>query len=592
MSEDHIDAPIVKRIGYNAVDLWELSKKPDDHELLFDYPTVYLIYNRDKKGKYDVYVGETNDIKQRTRQHLIEDPKTREDWDELRISEDASMIIIGHNRFNKSLTLDIENKMMLYMSGITDVDRLNNRRENEQNKYFTDDIRDVIFSKIWRELRTVDNDLFPLERIIQDSAIFKASPFHKLTDEQNDAKNLILERVSEALIGNQTGQLILVEGEAGSGKTVLLSTIFYLMTQYSHNDEFPEFKNTRNFLLVNHDEQLKVYEDTIEKLGIRGDGEKIVSKPTTFINNHEPEDKVDVVLVDEAHLLWTQGKQSYRGKNQLRDIMARAKVTIAIFDPKQVLKTEEYLEAEQILALENHAYKQNNLIKLKNQLRINADDQTVDWIRAITDERVIKPMHKDSKGYDLRIFDDPVKMYHEIQKLNGDREKAGLSRLLATFDWPYKQKGHPDDSPYWMVNTGDLSLPWNLQLPVDESQSHLRKHLSWAEQSQTVDEVGSTYTIQGFDLNYAGVIIGPSVKYVDGKIVFDPELSENKNAVRNRTLSNGKKAQVSDELLANELNVLLTRGVNGLFIYAVDSDLNSRLHGEMMTKIRMVRNNE
>lgn len=582
MSADNIAAPIVKQIEYNAVGLHELSETTDDHELLFDYPTVYLIYKRGSKGKYDVYVGETNNIKQRTRQHLVEDPKNRKDWDEFRSAKDVSMIIIAHNRFNKSLTLDIENKMMLYMSGVSEVGRLNNRRENEQNKYFTDDIRDNVFSKIWRKLRKVNNNLFPLERIIQDSAIFKASPFHKLTEEQNNAKDLILERVSEALLGNKQNQLILVEGEAGSGKTVLLSTIFYLMNQYSQNEDFPEFKESRNFLLVNHDEQLKVYEDTIEKLGISGEGEKIVSKPTTFINNHAPEDKVDVVLVDEAHLLWTQGKQSYRGKNQLKDIMARAKVTIAVFDPKQVLKTEEYLEADQIRTIENKADEQNNLIKLKNQLRINADKQTVDWIRALTDERIIKPFHKDSKGYDLRVFDNPVEMYHEIKRLNGDRENAGLSRLLATFDWPYKQKGRPDDAPYWMVTTGGLSLPWNLQLPIDESQSHLKKHLSWAEQNQTVDEVGSTYTIQGFDLNYAAVIIGPSVKYVDGQIVFDPEKSENKNAVRNRTLSNGEKAQVSDELLANELNVLLTRGVNGLFIYASDEILKKQLRSVLV----------
>ncbi len=62
------------------------------------------------------------------------------------------------------------------------------------------------------------------------------------------------------------------------------------------------------------------------------------------------------------------------------------------------------------------------------------------------------------------------------------------------------------------------------------------KNLSWAEQPQTIDEVGSTFVIQGFDLNYAGVILGPSVKYRDGHIVFDSQASCNAKAVRNRTL--------------------------------------------------------
>ncbi len=34
-------------------------------------------------------------------------------------------------------------------------------------------------------------------------------------------------------------------------------------------------------------------------------------KQTSFINNHSSENPVDVVIVDEAHLLWTQGKQSW-----------------------------------------------------------------------------------------------------------------------------------------------------------------------------------------------------------------------------------------------------------------------------------------
>ena len=101
--------------------------------------------------------------------------------------------------------------------------------------------------------------------------------------------------------------------------------------------------------------------------------------------------------------------------------------------------------------------------------------------------------------------------------------------------------------------------------------------MSWAEQEHTIYEVGSTYTIQGFDLNYVGVILGPSVKYRDGKIVFDPSCSKNKKAVQNRTLSDGTKQNFAQTLLRNEINVLLTRGVNGLYIYAQDEELREAL---------------
>ncbi len=57
-------------------------------------------------------------------------------------------------------------------------------------------------------------------------------------------------------------------------------------------------------MLVNHNEQLKVYQQIAKKLGI-GD-EKTVLKPASFINHYSPDDPVDVAFVDEAHLLRTQ----------------------------------------------------------------------------------------------------------------------------------------------------------------------------------------------------------------------------------------------------------------------------------------------
>ena len=536
-------------------DTQKSSLTDSKEELLFEYPVVYIGYDSSKKG-YHVYVGETNDIEQRTQEHLMEE---RDDWQAFRKSDNTMMIVIGHSHFNKSLTLDIENTMMMYMLGVDSVQKLNNRRTNQQYKYFTSGERKPIFSKIWQQLHELNGDLFPIEEVIRDSAIFKASPFHKLTKEQEIARKKIFLRIKELADTNATGQLIMVEGEAGSGKTVLLSTLFYRLSRMNQD------RNTKNYMLVNHDEQVKVYENIAKKLDLNVD---TVSKPTKFINDHHPDSPVDVVLIDEAHLLWTQGKQSYRGKNQLRDIMKRAKVTVIIFDPKQILKTEGYLTANDILKLENHAQQQHNLIQLKEQLRIKASEGTIIWLRHFIDQHVVLPIPNDS-SYDLKIFDDAQTMYQAIQQRAATTEH-GLSRVVATFDWPYKNN---DRHNRYMVTAGTLSLPWNLQIVPPRGQ----KNLPWAEQSQTINEVGSTFTIQGFDLNYAGVIIGPSVKYRDGQLIFDPSESYNKRATNHRTLANGKKVDVHNELLANELNVLMTRGVHGLYIYAVDDQLRQAL---------------
>lgn len=580
-----LKSPIIEEVKYDVDAIKTLKDNLKDdlgkQELLLEYPTDYVIYSKqDKEAKaYEVYVGETNNIGRRTLQHLNEDSKNREDWNELSKKSNVKMIVIGHEHFNKSLTLDIENRLMLYLGSVNAVKKLDNRRTNSQNKYYTSDEMNPLFSKVWRKLRQKNNELFPVERVIRDSAIFKASPFHSLTKEQDISRELIFEKVQKVIKEHKTGQLIFVEGEAGSGKTVLLSSLFYLLSTEAINN-----KRLNNYLLVNHDQQLKVYKQIATKLDLDSEVKDIVSKPTHFINTHKSSDPVDVVLVDEAHLLWTQGKQSYRGNNQLEDILKLAKVTIIIFDRHQMLTTEEYWENSQIDNLRKKAIQQENFIQLHNQMRMDASPATLHWIHDFVFSKKISMIPKDDRGYDLRVMKSPQELELAIKKHANEREsiKNGLSRVLATFDWEYVDKKSPDEkslgkNKYWNVKVGKWKMPWNLQLNQTKTEKRKNRELSWAEQPQTINEVGSTYTIQGFDLNYSGVVIGPSVKYRNGKVIFDPDASYNKKAVRNRTLSDGSKAKVGEELLPNELNVLLTRGVNGLYIYAVDPELQEKL---------------
>ena len=157
--------------------------------------------------------------------------------------------------------------------------------------------------------------------------------------------------------------------------------------------------------------------------------------------------------------------------------------------------------------------------------------------------------------------------------------KTKLSRIIATYDWEYNGDSEPEDGTkeVWEVSIGNWKKPWNLQTKLSKTEKEEIKTLSWAEQPQTIDEVGSTYTIQGFDLCYAGVILGPSVKYKKGKIVFDPECSKNKDAITSRLLSDGTRKKFGKELIGNEVNVLMTRGVQGIYIYACDETLREAL---------------
>ncbi|MFU1790468.1 DUF2075 domain-containing protein [Mammaliicoccus sciuri] len=549
----------------NSVQKWQTSS---DGKYLLRYPTVYIINDKKRENNFEVYVGETADIRNRTRQHLNVDTKLKPFWEDFSSSSNSSMYVIGHEMFNKSLTLDIENRLMQYLLSVDNITRVHNSRTNQQNEYYTSEKLDEIFSDIWGTLNKKNKILFPIESIIKDSAIFKASPFHKLTQEQINAKEEILNKIKESIILDEEGQLLIVEGEAESGKTVLMSTLLYELKKYNLSLD----KDLDIHLLVNHNEHVTIYNQIATKLGITNKKKNIINKPTSFINSHSPDEKVDVVIVDEAHLLLTQGKQSYRGKNHLQDLLERAKVVVIVFDIKQILTTEQIWDVEKLNDYIECAKNKNNHVTLKNQMRINSDEKTVKWIRNLVDNKKINSIPRDKKGYDIKIFDSPEELESCIRE-KAQNTDSGISRMLATFDWQYTDNKSPENEDFWRVKVGNWSMPWNYQLKVSRKQ----KNLPWVEQDQTIDEIGSTFTIQGLDLNYAGVIIGPSVKYRNGEIVFDEKSSANKKATRRRTLEDGSKQHFSQMLLKNELNVLLTRGVNGLYIYAVDEQLREAL---------------
>lgn len=80
--------------------------------------------------------------------------------------------------------------------------------------------------------------------------------------------------------------------------------------------------------------------------------------------------------------------------------------------------------------------------------------------------------------------------------------------------------------------------------------------------------IGCIYTCQGHDLNYAGVIFGKDITYnpLINKIEYHPDEfidTYSKSADIDKTIKN----------IINAYLVLLTRGVYGTYIYAVDKNL-------------------
>ena len=104
--------PIIRQIKDNSesLDFFETVSLPSEDEktrkIIMDFPTVY-IHNWKDSGDFEVYVGESNNIFKRTRQHY-DTANDRTQWQSKLLEKDSSLFIIGHDILINTLTKYID----------------------------------------------------------------------------------------------------------------------------------------------------------------------------------------------------------------------------------------------------------------------------------------------------------------------------------------------------------------------------------------------------------------------------------------------------------------------------------------------------
>ena len=528
--------------------LEESIKQLNNRESYVNNPVIYLLNNAK-----EAYIGETVYFKKRMRAHL----KTTER------QKLNKMHLIKHEKFNRSATFHLETKLINYFLG-DERYKLQNKSKttnefshNYHNKpYF----EQMIFKDIWKELVT-KGVVTHEQHVIENKDIFKLSPFKELSLEQLDLKEKVIQFCEKQVQSERSdyGSLFVVRGEAGVGKSVVLSSIFNTIQEYTKEASSP-FHATENYLVVNHEEMIKTYKGIASQLKYLK--AKNFVKPTPLINQLKKKDKkVDIILVDEAHLLLTRSDtyNNFHDQNQLEELLKLAKVVVMVYDADQVLKLKslwQEITLENLISKSVHA----EFYELSNQFRMQANDQVIEWINQFKQKRLL-PLPVD-ENYEFKVFASLKEMHEAIKKKN---ECYGLSRVVSTFDYLHKKDG---DIYYIKEDRGSYQIPWN----ITDSK------YTWAERESTVEEAGSIYTIQGFDLNYVGVILGPSIIYDEDK----GQLAINIDAYKDVGAFTGTEGienveAAKERIILNSVNILMKRGIKGLYLYASDEALRNRL---------------
>ncbi|MDC2830120.1 DUF2075 domain-containing protein [Limosilactobacillus mucosae] len=397
---------------------------------------------------------------------------------------------------------------------------------------------------------------------MSNQAIEKLSPFKELTDEQAELVDDVIDFARKHLEQDHPAVYTIL-GDAGTGKSVVLSQLFARIEKAARIQADSPFYGTHNYFLVNHPEVLKVYKQIAGP--IKTLLKKDYQRPTTFINQLDKRNETsDIVVIDEAHLLLSKPDHynNFYHENQLVEIIKRAKVVILVFDPYQVLRMKSFWTLDRLNELV--APYPHQSYQLKHQFRMTASDELIDWFNNLTDGQ-IKPLPKNAREhYDFRIFDDAELMRQTIVKRN---QEVGLSRILSTSGYPSTLDGGKH-----YITEGRFKMTWD---------QYNFTATPWAELPETIDEVGSIYTCQGFDLNYAGIIIGPVISQKPDTNQLQVNLDRFTD-----TEAFKKRADLTDpdqiiyyekRMILNALNVILKRGVKGTYLYAHDPLLRKTL---------------
>ncbi len=157
--------------------------------------------------------------------------------------------------------------------------------------------------------------------------------------------------------------------------------------------------------------------------------------------------------------------------------------------------------------------------------------------------------------YEILLFDDADEMINEIKKKDNSKNNI-VARNVAGISWPNRKNKKEVLGKY----------KWNDMNSTD-----------WVHSKNALNEIGCIHTVQGYDINYTGVIIGNELKYSKQKGIY-VDFDEYKDQKGKSGLENNEKDLIRlKQYILNIYYVLLTRGIEGTYVYACDEGLREYL---------------
>ncbi len=510
------------------------NNKFSDEEFLDNWPMLYILEN----GK-QAYIGESNHAKTRMTQHATNEEKKIFD----------KVHFIYSKLFNQSVTFDYESKLIQYIVADEMFQVTNKNSGIADKQYYQKKDYDAKFEQLWRKLQREKLVKHSLEEI-ENSDLFKYSPYKELNDSQRNAVDDILNKIK-----NGEAERIVVNGMPGSGKTIVA---VYLLKYLADSPEYEDKKIGFVVPQVSLRKTMKMIFRSIYGLS-----------PNQVLSPSEiTKKKYDILLVDEAHRLHQYKNISYMGtfkKNceqlglttdadELDWIIKQSDCTVMFYDCEQVVGPSG-INVERFDNKMDSSFPKSliSYYTLFTQMRVQGGNDYIEFVKQILYARCNQKFYSDK--YELKLYLDFSKFVNEMYL---KEKEYGLSRMVAGYAWPWISKKNAELKD---IDIQGIRRKWN----------HCTE--GWVHTDEAIDEVGCIHSIQGYDLNYAFVILGEDIYFDD----VNNQIKVNSDKYFDQ---NGKRTASEQELLEyirNIYYVLLTRGIKGTYLYVCDDKLRKYL---------------
>lgn len=347
-------------------------------------------------------------------------------------------------------------------------------------------------------------------------------------------------------------QVIIVHGGPGTGKSVVAIN---LMAEILRENRVCHYATGS-----------KAFTETLWSL--LGSRSKSIVRYFNSYGAADP-DSIDVLVCDESHRIRETSNSRFtpRAKKssvpQVEEILNAAKVSVFFIDDRQMVRPNEIGSTEYIARIAGKYGAEISDYDLTVQFRCAGSQGFVNWINnTLGIERNANVLWDGAEGFEFRVFESPFELEEAIRRRAAEGHSA---RVAAGFCWPWS-KPRFDGSLVDDVEIGDYRRPWNAKPDSGKLSSEIPQASLWVTDPRGIDQIGCVYTIQGFELDYVGVIWGKDLSY-------DLDLQ---TWVADKTESCDKEVKRSKDnfldLVKNTYRVLLSRGMKGCYVYFIDKE--------------------